>query len=893
MDKQAIENELNQIVKLYKACLDKKYLIQLCEEKGLLKKANQIIQNYKNKKIFEEKYKELLKNNSGIYNKICLINEFTKRATKTEKDLLDDYAEINEESEELIEDLQEKLEEYDDEEKGGETDNESLKKEKELEIGDVSYYQKALEEELSNAFKGLKWDASFDFVDPKNPKKKLKGAYVIKNSPHLYYGEGNTIKDIGSKIYFKVKDRLNRLGLVSNSALDPADIAHDVATLVIYSSSKNNNSLIDTIQKKYNEAVEEKKLPLNISPFLMTVINSRISDVIKSKSKYLKSLNDLYRVNKKFENNKDEIDECDKNIRDIDTYIKSLEDFIRGSDSQIRNRLTPSLALKKNKDQAKLDLKTFKEIKESFLETKKRREYSKAQLKREIDRLQSYANKIDSGMSDFTGLEIVRKNPGVDSEGEVIDIVENTSSDYSIEDIFSDKEFIPDNKFNEFKDKFQPYYDSLFKKMPEIIKKDPNIITKKDVEEFVESAFSFKIQTNDEGNVDQQRSLSETIKNISNPLLINYKKEILEKTFGIIENIKDIESNSKDKDIDPYESFSRNIKESITKADNKFKQFLDYDLPEKIFEEFLEYFKEKPPTGLKAKEKKLYPEVLKVIYYGKDNNLDQITIKDRQKILEYLSEDDIKISDLKNLTRAVKLSLFKFAEAKPYPKITEKMFFWGLLPEANIHDVMKSYLNEEELKNFEKDPKNIPERLKKIKKMYEEEVDKLNTSVEKEEEINDFKTDIEKQISDENTKLNKLVSRKNKEIEERTMNVENKEEKEKIRKTIEREFAVIQTSSKKLNDLNKKLMVELGLQINKLKKDIETQENNLEKLNNKEIYYNLRKNLIERNRNLLTSLETEKKEIGKKINNTEEKVKKSSVESISEYIDVLYKKISN
>jgi len=74
MDKQAIEKELKSIFNLFKACMDKDYLLSMCEERGLLVNASLIKEAEDNYLSFEKVFKELVASKAS---KNLLLNTIT------------------------------------------------------------------------------------------------------------------------------------------------------------------------------------------------------------------------------------------------------------------------------------------------------------------------------------------------------------------------------------------------------------------------------------------------------------------------------------------------------------------------------------------------------------------------------------------------------------------------------------------------------------------------------------------------------------------------------------------------------------------------------------------------------------------------------------------------
>lgn len=894
MDKLELEKELNSVFRLYKACLDKNYLRELCAEKGLLKKANQIIENKKDIVSFKEQYSELLKNNASRYAKISLANKFNNKylnrisALEYKDEILykTDLEDLEEEEKELKEELEEIKQESEFRSQG--LGGEDTKKTNKLDLGSSAVYQVAFESEIEKAFGGLKWEPNFE-VKSTDSKNKIKGAYVLNGTAHLYYGNNTSIRDIGKKIFFKVKDFVNKLGLRDNPSIEPVDIAATVSELIIYGSDTNEGSLIRDIQKKYNEAVSNKELPLNITPYLMTAIESRIKDVLKSKSGFLKKLYDYYQLREKKKENREEIDKLDKNIRNIDQTIKDIEGDISRINGQIKGGVGKERVVKLKKDLKQYEerLKNHNLLRKNYFDSVKDIENINKSISKEIKEIEYYIAKMNDGIEDSTGLAISTRSTDIDSDGEFKDVYESVSKSFNIEDLIDEK--ILEN-YKGFKEKFVTYYEDLVnEKLLEIAKSNPNIITKEHIEDFVELAFDeVEIGKNKDGEI-----INKAKKSIPNEYILEFKDEVIEVTRELI---KDIEKGSESKI-----NFDDFIKDAIKKSSDKFKKFVEEILPETLIKDFLEFFEKNKLSTVSKESHELFVRVLNVIFYQKDYEDNPITIRDKQKIIDYFSsekQEEISDSALKNLNNAVRISLVNFAtksndiDSKQYPKIIEKLYIWNLLPENSKKIV--NMMNAEEKKIWEEDNTYVPERFKSKKNEYEKIIKKQENSDEK-----DSKDETELNIT--KTKVNEALKNLESLQAKHRRLLKNKQPSD-MKDQIEK-------AKNHLKDQNIKYVNALGALIQRLGKEID----DLKKFSDKydgddKNIINLYKDLIERKNNFLLSVQKEQNELIRKnkikkeeetdltVIPKEKKVRKprktkASIEDITNYIDVLYSKI--
>ena len=852
MDKIEIEKELNGILRLYKACLDRDYLKQICAEKGLLKKANDIIIEKNHILSFENKYKELLEYNSSSELKVALIKKFSNKRNLNKNgssDNLEDLSEkelnnkidqsLKEESlvkknikkDNLFQDPETLKDKY---ERG--EDARYIKKDKVSPVKSKSEWQMGFEMELLKVLKNLRWSPKIEFLDPSNPKKKLRGAFVDdKNVPHIYLGNNESLKDIGNFVSVKVNQNMKNFSIPYTSS---EDIVGDVLKRVLYGESEKGSNFVKFLQDQYNKSVEKNELPLNIAPFLRKKIESRIIDVLKIYGNFWSKKYQLQVKTKEYKKIKSQLDALKSKHDKILFNIKLVKEEISLDSNYLEVSKSESQKSKINKRlrENKKILEDLNNSAKEYEDELKELETNFKSISKQLGDIESYIRRKEDNIEKGFGLEIVRKDPSVDSDSEISDFIEkaiSTGNEAKWNNLLRDD--IPEEYINEFKT-------FLKSKLSEIIKKNPNVNSKEDLKEFIDEAVKpFDLEKNEDIDKAKKDTLNNIIKGIPDNYLVEFKKDLVDKLFDIYEE------NPSD------ENFIKKFQDQLDvsdKVDSQWASFIRDELPDRYINDFMDFTRRSLPKGKKSENA---VAVLAILL--KDP---EITVKDKKKIKETLSEEDFSDKKIEEAVEDIKMKLIEFAEEFDLKTIIQRMWFRDLLP-ASKQNLVYMLMNKEEVEEYAKDRTKVPERLLNQKNKY------LKYFFEKEEERENKEDDFEKELEEEIKNIQESISSKEKENEE-LFKEDIKEEKiylEKVNLRLKKERKrKIKEIEENIENLNKK--------IKSIKKSKDNED--LVKVMEKELD---RKNIM------LKELE----------NKLDSKNKKSSLLKISSYLEILSSKI--
>ena len=291
MDKQAIENELKSIVRLFKACTDKNYLIKLCSDKGILDKISNLKKAKDNDLDFSEKYARLVKEDADTVTKFGTVM-YHHNIAKTVRP------------------------------KSDPTQDALLQKQKK-EINRILKDNEGFEKKPLSKNLGKVWDKAFIIEMEKRYgtwDSKSKSFLNDQGQALVKVSDLNSIQDY---VYSIVSRKIQNMP----RGWTTEDFAEGILAYMFYPSAAGYSAkdFYDYVDTYLEQAKESGNLPLEVGPLLKRFISDRTKNFIK------------FNINKQFadevdlENQIDYIDNIQRQINDAkredqrDALIKKLE----------------------------------------------------------------------------------------------------------------------------------------------------------------------------------------------------------------------------------------------------------------------------------------------------------------------------------------------------------------------------------------------------------------------------------------------------------------------------------------------------------------------------------------------------------------------------------------
>lgn len=246
MDRQAVEKELNEIFNLFKACVDKKHLMKVLEDKGLIVNASILKEAEEQELKFASVFKSLVDIDASGSLKLGTISTFNKAFSKIGKG---STRPKNDPTQDAVQKKQEK---------------------------EIEKILKENKKELQKPFNlGKIWDRAFIIEMERRYGKYNKETHSFLNNE----GQGLiSLKDLGS-IQDYVKYIVNDRSRAIPRGWDAETIVDNVLAYIFY--PEDSESLYDVLDTNLEKAKKEKKLPIEMTGLIINFVKNHITNYFK------------------------------------------------------------------------------------------------------------------------------------------------------------------------------------------------------------------------------------------------------------------------------------------------------------------------------------------------------------------------------------------------------------------------------------------------------------------------------------------------------------------------------------------------------------------------------------------------------------------------------------